>query len=366
MTNRDPLVETAFPELSKKSRRELEYSNTEYLYDIYGATDYTTTAVLINPGLMESFPMLSGMATQFETYRFTKLEFYYKPFVASMLSSSNTQLGFIGMTHCTDANEVTQSQKGTSHTIFPSKASFLNYEGSISAKPSTPLKFVVDCNKYHKQNLYYVRQGEYSNIDLRLSDMGSFVWSCGDQQSPGLMGEMYVKYTVKFLKSKPAYSLANSNKFAHFRLSGTINASNAFGTVQTPQPGTNIHLEFGKNGTTTQYFALPQYPALCNYVCYLEYRGDNGNWEIDQPNFGNPTGIPILANGTQSINDITGTSDVMSMTYFFNTPDNIGQAGIESLKILFSQGASHWGFLNNITSADLFVMQIPAYSYSIP
>lgn len=362
MTNRDSLVETAFPDLKKNSRHELEYSNTEYLYDIYGSSTYVTTSILLNPGLMESFPMLSGMATQFETYKFTKLEFYYKPFVASMLSSSNSQLGFIGFLHCVDANEDVQNPNGTAYSAFPSKASFLNYEGAISAKPSVPMKFVVDVNRYHKQNLLYVRQGDFINNDLRMTDTGSLVWACGDQQSTGLMGELYVKYTVKFLKSKPSYSLANSNKFSHYRLSGTISSTTPFGTVQTPVVGSNIRLSFGKT-SIVNFFKLPPYPALVNYMFILQYAGDSGAWEFAIPS---GTLIPLLANNTVEYSSATGNSATQTMVASFNTPNNIGASGTVNEDVQISFLNLEWSFLSNITSADLFVFQIPTYAYSIP
>jgi hypothetical protein len=365
MTNRDPLIETAFPELSKKSRHELEYSNTEYLYDIYGATNYTLTGVQVNPGLMESFPVLSGMATQFETYRFTKLEFFYKPFVASVLASSNVQLGFIGMGFCYDPSEKTHVANGdTSNTAFPSKASFLNYQGSISAKPSVPLKFSVDCSRM-KTNLLYVRQGEFSNIDIRMSDLGTFIWACGDQQSTGLMGELYVKYTVKFLKSKPNYSLGNSNKYSHYRLSGNISSSNLFGDIQTPQSGSNVKLSFYKTGTAISpkfNFTLPPYPALCNYMVYIQYKGDSVAWTLPQPVV---NGDYLLNNGSSYYSSLTGTSTIANLSFFLITISNLGVAGSSNedttVQFNYSVGIT---LPPNITSADLFIIQIPANAIS--
>lgn len=363
MTNRDSLVETAFPDLVKHSKHELEYSNSEYLYDIYGATSFTTTPIQINPGLMESFPILSGMSTQFETYKFTKLEYYYKPFVTNVLASSNTQIGFVGMLACYDPTEITYVPSGAPFTTsFPNKASYLNYEGAISAKSSVPMKFVVDCSRFRDRALY-VRQGEFANIDLRISDLGTFLWACGDQQSTGLMGELYVKYSIKFQKSKPSYSLANSNRFAHFRLSGSISSTNPFGNVQTLQPGTNMDIRFLKSGSVANFFLLPPFPSLCNYMFYLQYVGTVGAWVMPTPT---ATNINLLNNGTSDHSSLTGNSTTMSLTGFFNTPNNLGTAGgsNEDTAVVFANAS--WTFLAAITSGDLFVMHIPTYAYSTP
>lgn len=356
------LFETAFPDLHKHKEHQLTYSNTEYLYDINGAINYTLTGSQTNPGLMESFPILSGFATQFETYRFTKLSYYYKPFVTSVLSSSNVQLGFIGMTYCYDPDEQYYTpESASSRTLFPSKASFLNYTGSISSKSSVPMRLDVDCSKF-KHRLLYVRHGEFNTIDLRMSDMGFFAWAVGDQQSAHLMGELYVSYSIEFMKSKPNYSLANCNKFARYQMSGTINTGAIFGEIQTPKAGTTMRLQFSKTSSTVQTIHLPPMPALCNYMFVMRITGDSTSWVWTLPTF---SGIPLMSSSNESHSVLNGTSEDMIVMLFFNTPLTLSSgAGSFNQDAQIVIDSSTWTLPTNITHYDMYLMQIPTNAYS--
>ncbi len=50
----------------------------EFVNDISGNTSFGTVGYYINPGLRSSFPWLSNVANNFETYRFNKLCYEYR------------------------------------------------------------------------------------------------------------------------------------------------------------------------------------------------------------------------------------------------------------------------------------------------
>lgn len=351
----------SFPDLQKHTPHELEYSGTEYIMDVYGTNaGFTTVSFPINPGLSETFTLLSGISTTFETYRFKKLTFYYKPMVADLISSSNTTLGTVGMAFTYDPDDPSQvnaNQPQTSSS-FPNKSSFMNYEGSVSVRPDQPLIFNVDCRHGHRRNpLYFVRQGESKGIDIRLSDLGIFWLAVAQQQSIGILGELYCKYTVEFQKSKPNYSLSNSNRYAHYRLTDP-SVTDWFGTSRTAMAGTNLSLNFQETSLVNRFY-LPRSTNLCNYVIMYHLTGTSGSWAFGTALYN--AALNILDGGNNNIypTSSVGSQTTMQGLWFIkgslsNTP-NLYQPAFAFLKNTGTVLASP-------SYADLFVFQIPSYA----
>jgi hypothetical protein len=124
-------------------------------------------------------------------------------------------------------------------------------------------------------------------------------------------------------------------------------------------------LSFYKTGTAISpkfNFTLPPYPALCNYMVYIQYKGDSVAWTLPQPVV---NGDYLLNNGSSYYSSLTGTSTIANLSFFLITISNLGVAGSSNedttVQFNYSVGIT---LPPNITSADLFIIQIPANAIS--
>lgn len=63
----------------------------EFILNINGTTDFQIQTLTVNPGYVQTFPYLSGVAKNFQFYRFKKLYFEYRP------RSSALTTGIVGL-----------------------------------------------------------------------------------------------------------------------------------------------------------------------------------------------------------------------------------------------------------------------------
>lgn len=90
----------------------------------------------INAGNAKMFPWLSGLAAQFETYRFIYLRFELRT-VSGEYASSGIALGTMSMV----------IQYNAQNAAFTGKTALLNYDGAVTAKPSSNITLQLDHSK---------------------------------------------------------------------------------------------------------------------------------------------------------------------------------------------------------------------------
>lgn len=170
-----------------ETRKTTVLSNTEYLGDVDGSTDYTVAPWAINPGQPSTFPWLHAQAKHWEKYEFTRLEWRYKPNV-SAYSQAGTQ-GRLLWLYEPDTYDQPPADK---QTILDSA-----YHASGMAKDPFKLTVPRECLKGRR----FVRHTAFPPVDAdqRLYDVGVFYDAAqGFDGSHPNVGELYVSYTVVF------------------------------------------------------------------------------------------------------------------------------------------------------------------------
>lgn len=173
----------------------------EYLGDVFSTTGFNLTSYPINPGMAQTFPWLSTMASCFEEFDLHGCIFQFVSTSSNALNSTNTSLGKVVM--ATQYNSVLPDFKSTTDMMV---TQFSNY-----GKPAEELMHAIECAPFHNPTeILYVRTGPPPpNADLRLFDLGRFQIATEGMQSAGAnIGGLWVSYDVTFNKPILSNSVA--------------------------------------------------------------------------------------------------------------------------------------------------------------
>lgn len=151
-------------------------------WDKDSSTDWDVDFTIpINPGLRNSFPWLSGLAANFERYKFHHLEYKY----VSM--QPTTAAGIVGIGPEYDASEDNSAIE---------KREMASWEGYVSGS----IWMDLTC-KLKKGNMaggrtsHFIRRRDIEDTDVKTYDVGRvFFASVGNAST--LLGEVYVSYDV--------------------------------------------------------------------------------------------------------------------------------------------------------------------------
>jgi len=162
----------------------------EFIQDITATNAFSLESFSINPGLSASFPYLSGLAQNFESYRIHGMVWTFKSTSADALNSTNTALGSLFL--ATDYNALDAS--------FTTKAGMLATTFSNSGKPACDILHPIECAPNSSSSLQrYIRTGAVSSGDLRLYDWGNFQIGSQGQQASSVVGELWCSYDVELI-----------------------------------------------------------------------------------------------------------------------------------------------------------------------
>lgn len=328
----------------RNTREGTTVTHREYLFDVARTADtFSIDTVVVNPGISNSFPWLSQIASRYESYTFERLDYVYQPMVPT------TQPGSIMMAIDFDAADAAPS----------SKQVLMAYAGANRGAPWQPFKISasnIDRKKMVSER--YVRSGQLpANTDVKTYDLGNlFVATVGTGAPTVTLGEIYVEYTVRFRtpQIQGAPGVGVNRKVAQ---AGTVNVgptgilaniANYVGEGATPALLASSLNSLG--------IVVP--PELNNFLLTLQSYPDagSGNWQqafssvltnptIDGvPEFasvsgpatqmwkvGKPTQMPY-AGATQ------GTKSVLTEAYaFYKNPDlETGTGAYNNLKGLWN------------------------------
>lgn len=199
----------------------------EYICDIFSAPTvggFNNQTFYVNPGLEATFQWLSQVAANFEEYVLEGCYFEYRTMSSDALNSTNTALGQIIMS----------AEYNAANPSFSSKQEMENYEGGVSCKPSTSMRYFLECarNKNVLSDLYIrtntaIPTGE----DQRLYDLASFqIATNGCQAANVNLGELWVCYEVSLRKTKLYTNLGLYSSFAELQ-ANDFNSANPLGTT---------------------------------------------------------------------------------------------------------------------------------------
>jgi len=181
----------------------------EYIGDLYSGTgspsNYTATTFSINPGLTATFPFLSQIAQNFDSYKFLGLVFEFKT-TSGMVSGSNQSLGTVALA----------CQYNVYDPPFINKFQLENYEGAISCAPYENAILGVECKPslLVAEHLYTRIGAIQSGTDQRLYDVGTVtVATQGVQSASSNLGELWVSYHVELYQPKLFTALGLGSMF---------------------------------------------------------------------------------------------------------------------------------------------------------
>lgn len=182
----NPMIKTVDDETG-----DLIFSYREYIKDIQSAdTNFQTVErVDLNPGLSESFPLLSRFAGLFEEYDFEQLIFHFK----SLVTEGNaTAAGSV----------MVVPHYNPSGSVLGSKRAVENTDQCVSGKVTGDLYCGIECDnkKSALGGLLYTRTTDVPRDQRRTYDMG-FVQVALQGCPAGLhIGELWVDYRVRLSK----------------------------------------------------------------------------------------------------------------------------------------------------------------------
>jgi len=210
----------------------------------------------INPGVSDSFPWLSALASNFEQYAFAGLIFEYISNSGDAITSANTALGKVIL--ATDYN--------AANMPFGTEQEMLITEFSNFNKPSQNILHAVECDpKMRPQLLNYVRVGPPpASTDIKTYDLGNTsVATVGMQGTSVNVGALWVSYDV-FL-CKPVLSALAGSHCAHMVSQEYTNANPIAGLSQLAG---NITMTVLSNKLT-----FPANVTSGNYLLTMDWQG---------------------------------------------------------------------------------------------
>jgi hypothetical protein len=186
----------------------------EYVADVASSTaTFSSLQYPINPAMAVTFPWLSGVAQNYDKYRFNELSFKYEP------SCSTATPGTVLLSPDYDAADGAPG----------SKTDALTYEDSTRSPPWMEQCMISCSENLRAYPQYYTRTGTLpANQDIKTYDTGN-LWLCSQGVSAGTVGELWVEYDVTLITPGVTGLVGSSGKLVSG--GGGVSATNVFGNV---------------------------------------------------------------------------------------------------------------------------------------
>lgn len=155
----------------------------EYLYDVYGTTDFATNKTHINAGLYSSFPWLSAIANRFESYLFHTLKYEF------CTESPTNEVGTVLLTVDFDPLDAAPVNKTQA----------LAYAGAVRSPPWADCCYIASKKDLKKRTSYFTREKVSETADLTTKDVGNLYVCTQAQANNRVLGEIWVDYEVELM-----------------------------------------------------------------------------------------------------------------------------------------------------------------------
>jgi len=227
------------PQMQSLRNGDCVVKHREYIQDIVAGSGtpsvFAASAFAVNPGQVATFPWLSQVAKNFESYLFRKLRFCYETEAPSSLGGSAVvTIDYDAM----DAAPLTKQQA-------------MAYRGAVRSPPWEPCCHSSVKEDLSKQKSYFVRPGALpAGGDIKMYDTGNlFVCTQNVTTASAVCGELYVEYEVELLT--PIWeNLSGTSGVLYAPGTAGQAAAALFGTsplvgqgqiqLSTPNPGANV------------------------------------------------------------------------------------------------------------------------------
>jgi len=220
------------PKFTSLRDGDIRVTHREYVADLNGSVAFASTAYAVNPGIAGTFPWLSGLARQYESYSFDKLSFVLAP------QAPTSATGTVLLTADFDASDAAPD----------SKSQALAYRKAVRGAPwETGVKFNCLSEDLHKEKTHFVRTSALSsNQDIKLYDVANLFVCTQGQAGTTAVSEIWVEYSCVLRTPQMGSAYLGAAISAHYTGSGTNAAP--FGTA--PDLG-SIPATMVSSGTTT-------------------------------------------------------------------------------------------------------------------
>jgi len=216
-------IRTFRPSVTTSRNGDCRIVHREYIQDILSpvqsAAFQIAAKLAINPGQASTYPWLSKIAQNFESYKFRKLRFDYET------EQATSQTGSAIMAVDYDASDPSPV----------SKQQMMAYRNSVRSAVWSPSQHVSALPDLSKKNQYYVRPGpQPAGTDIKEYDVGNFFFGIQSSLVAGTsFGELYVEYDVDLIT--PVYEIVSGDAESDSSV-GTTGQTGAhpFGTTQGP------------------------------------------------------------------------------------------------------------------------------------
>lgn len=194
LTAHNTLIRNSVPASISFGDRTIRITHREYVCDVLAgasAPAFNSRQFVVNANYTTTFPYLSGIATQFEKYRFQGLVFEFV--------STTTPYALAGASVGT---VVMACQFNTASPDFQTKTQMENVENAISVRMDQNALYGVEC-KDQVQNWYYTRHiGTNANASSNVSNIYdlcdfSIATVGGGATENAQVGELWVTYDVE-------------------------------------------------------------------------------------------------------------------------------------------------------------------------
>jgi hypothetical protein len=205
---------TQVPKYIPKKDGTIRVCHREYFDDVVGSDAFECTPYSINPGLSSIFPWLSGIANNYESYKFHKLQFEFET------AASTQEGGRVLLAIDFDASDSTPLNK----------QALMSYKGAQSSAPWQDMRLTADqVDMKTLSQTKYVRNTVVSGTDIKTYDVGNLfvaTQGCADDHE---LGEIYVSYDVELITPQTNVEIVASKVSSS---SGTT-PTKPFGTAPT-------------------------------------------------------------------------------------------------------------------------------------
>jgi hypothetical protein len=326
----------------------------EYITDIQTSATANTFALqtfALNPGLVNTFPWLASVASQYQEYKMRGCVFEFVSTSADALNSVNTALGTV----------IIASRYRANSAPFNNKLAMLNEYFSCDGKPSCNFVHPIECNpRESPSNLLYIRDGlnqsTPGNDDLKWYDLCEVdVATNGFQGTSVVVGELWVSYEVELLKPQLAGGATDAiSAYAHYGLN-TASAAAYYGTSRFVNTDT-IGLTFTTSSVSFPFGTVGTFMVLYN----VYFSGGPGNCTVPALAFTNCTftinGFTNVWANSSQVDIIPGLVGAGTMTNGLNRAFFVQLTQADAIASLTLSGGVYpsGGF------GDLVITQVPS------
>lgn len=306
----------AKPEYAKLNLgpEDVVIEHREYVRDVYASSvagAFKVEQITINPGLQSSFPWISGIAMNYESYQMLGCVYEFKSQYSDSTVAAAGTSGTLGEVMMYVDYSVETA------TLPSSKFAMENSFGSISARVNDCILCGVECMpKYNLSANLLIANAAVTPSNVNQYHLGLVnIASQGVQAASVQIGSIYCHSRIVLRKPKTSTALGDVQNFAHYTIPGGSDLTNRWGTAQTKRAG-NITLTFDANRL---YFPADITEGLYRVSCNVEGVSGGGTASQIFPTTTNCSLRAIYANGvgySQAPGAITMTGGALGKYQF--------------------------------------------------